>query len=111
MKLIVFFLEFIINLSHITNNPGRQKNILTKLSNTPLASTNPKSLPIVKLINTNANNPTTVVIELLEIALNESSKFDNKMKSLFFIEDYYCSNAVLDSLEVFKYRKKDWNYE
>lgn len=46
-----------------------------------------------------------------EIALNEIERFNDKMKSLFMIEDYYCSNSVLDSLEVFKYSKKDWNYE
>lgn len=46
-----------------------------------------------------------------EIALNEIDRFDDQMKSLFMIEDYYCSNAVLDTLEIFKHRKKDWNYE
>ena len=45
-----------------------------KLNNTPFANTNPKSLPIVKLIKIKANNPTIVVTELLEIDLNDSNK-------------------------------------
>ena len=41
---------------------GKTKNILIKLSNTPLAKTNPKSAPIVKLIKTKARSPTIVYL-------------------------------------------------
>ena len=44
----------------------RTKNVDIRLQITPLASTKPKSLPIVKLINTSARSPTTVVTLLLE---------------------------------------------
>ncbi len=57
--------------SNSNSKAGKQKKILTKLNNTPFAKTNPKSLPIVKLIKTSASNPTMVVTELLVIDLKD----------------------------------------
>ena len=55
----------------ISFTAGKQKNIETRLNNTPLAKTKPKSLPIVKLINISANKPTIVVTDEEEIAEKE----------------------------------------
>ena len=44
-----------------------------------------------------------------ENALTETRKFSEELKKMFFIEDYYCQNAVVNSFEVLSRRKKDWN--
>ena len=64
----------VINLSNINIKAGKQVKILIKLNSTPFARTNPKSFPIVKLMNTKAKRPTTVVTELLEIDVNDLYK-------------------------------------
>ena len=46
-----------------------------------------------------------------EMCLRESHKFSEEMKSLFLIEDYYISNAILNGFDIYQTRKKDWNYE
>lgn len=46
-----------------------------------------------------------------EMCLRESNKFSEEMKSLFLIEDYYISNAILNGFDIYQTRKKDWNYE
>ncbi len=46
-----------------------------------------------------------------EICINELDKFTEEMQTLFFTEDYYCSNAILNSMDILKSFQKDWNYE
>ena len=48
-------------------SPGSTKNTHTTLRKTPFAGTIPISSPILKLMNSKAKSPPTVVRELLEI--------------------------------------------
>lgn len=46
-----------------------------------------------------------------ENCIKELDKFTEKMQTLFFTEDYYCSNAVLNTMDILKSFKIEWNYE
>ena len=61
----VFLAVLAIGLSKIRMSPGRMVRVHSMLSSTPLARTNPRSAPILRLMNTMASKPRTVVVELL----------------------------------------------
>ena len=59
------FAVFAISLSDIRIRPGSTVKMLSRLQRTPLASTMPRSRPILKLMNTSISRPTKVVKALL----------------------------------------------
>ena len=54
-------------LSNSKMSPGNTVNTQIMLMRTPFASTNPKSRPMRKLMNTSIRSPTTVVMPLLRM--------------------------------------------
>ena len=68
-----------------------------KLNKTPFARTNPKSRPIVKLINTNAKSPTIVVTELLDMAVNA---LYNALFIAFTLSGSFCFSCLYLSINI-----------
>ena len=64
-----------IGLSKIRMSPGRMVRVHSMLSSTPLARTNPRSAPILRLMNTMASKPRTVVVELLAMDEKVQARF------------------------------------
>lgn len=50
------------------------------------------------------------IFRCYENCIFESPKFNEKMRKLFCVEDFYCSNTILDTFDIVKYCN-DWNYE
>ena len=59
-----FFIVLRTTLSAHRISPGSTVNTHSRLNSTPLASTMPRSMPILKRMNTSISRPTIVVTEL-----------------------------------------------
>ena len=94
-----FLVVLRINPSQAIRMPGMITSTQNMLRNTPFASTMPRSMPILKLMNTSISRPTTVVIplETTDGKAFTTAVFMEAMISSFFARS--CLNRLLRMME------------